>query len=65
MTSCALPCCAEATASAAQIKIARSDVIREQDARDREDKILLHRPRVIHQPSEPADTVQHEARKAM
>jgi cell division initiation protein len=41
------------------------DFIREQDARDREDKILLHRPRVIDQPVEPAETVQHETRKAI
>jgi cell division initiation protein len=41
------------------------DFIREQDARDREDKILLHRPRVADQPAEPAETAQHEARKAI
>ena len=41
------------------------DFIREQDARDREDKILLHRPRVTDQPAEPVETVQHEARKAI
>lgn len=40
------------------------DFIREQDARDREDKILLHRPRVTDQVVEPAETAQLETRKA-
>ena len=41
------------------------DFIREQDARDREDKILLHRPRVTDQTVEPAETASLEARKAI
>ena len=41
------------------------DFIREQDARDREDKILLHRPRVMDQAVEPAETAPLEARKAI
>ena len=40
------------------------DFIREQDARDREDKILLHRPRIIDQPAETVDAAA-ENRKAI
>jgi cell division initiation protein len=42
------------------------DFVREQDARDREDKILLHRPRVTEQQAEAApNAADHETRKAI
>jgi cell division initiation protein len=40
------------------------DFVREQDVRDREDKILLHRPRSVEQPGEPGENAQ-ESRKAI
>ena len=40
------------------------DFVREQDVRDREDKILLHRPRNVEQQSEPGES-DKESRKAI
>jgi cell division initiation protein len=41
------------------------EFVREQDARDREDKILLHRPRLADQAAETVETSQLETRKAI
>lgn len=41
------------------------EFVRDQDARDREDKILLHRPRVADQPEAAAEATAHETRKAI
>jgi cell division initiation protein len=41
------------------------EFIREQDARERDDKILLHRPRLADQMAETAGASEHEARRVI